>query len=453
MPHTKSLSLCGWGNTHQAETKAYRPEATTHTERPCSEASLIAYGSGRSYADAALNANATVLTQRLNRFRAFDINTGLMTIEAGVTLAEIMEAAIPRGWFVPVLPGTRFVTAGGAVACNVHGKNHVRTGNFGTHVRSFTLRMANGEVRECTPETTPELFWATTSGMGMTGIIQTVTVQLRAIKSLSLRTETRTVSNLQQMVECFREAVESHEYTVGWIDHFSKGEQLGRGVFEKANHISMDEGGASLTSYTPPKSGPTIPRCFPSFALNKLSMALYNRLRFGKYNEQWKAETKAFDSFFHPLDSLQHWNRMYGKKGFYQYQCIIPESANVAEQLQQLLKQIQQAGLFSFLAVMKYHREADASPLCFPLRGFSLALDFPAHPKLGELTTALDEQLCNWGGRIYLAKDGLLTPQHFQRMYGEKLPAWRSTLQQVDPQKKFNSLMSDRLGFREAKHD
>ena len=446
---TKQCKLSGWGHYPVAECLAFRPERQRDIAAILysSKTTLLARGQGRAYADAALNPDGVVLSERLNRFLEFDEKTGILLVQAGVTLAEIVDFGVPKGWMVPVLPGTRYVSIGGAMACNIHGKNHVQQGDIANHIKFIRIRLADGKQVECSPRKESKLFWATAGGMGMTGVIEEVSLKLKKIDSLSLKAETRKVSNIEQMVEAFEESRDSHEYRIGWIDHFAKGQSLGRGVFEKANHISAKQGGAKLSDYTPAKPAITVPPFVPSFILNRYSMALYNKIRFNRYTDNWKSETLNFDGFFHPLDGIKSWHRLYGKRGFFQYQLVIPQSDDVAKNLHELLEFIQTSGQFSFLAVLKQHG-AHKGVMSFPIEGYSLALDFPNTPEVQKLQAELNQRVLALGGRVYLAKDALLSAELFENMYADALPKWRKLLAEIDPEKRFDSLMAKRLNFR-----
>lgn len=427
---------------------SFRPEKqrdlqtiVTHHDAP-----LIARGLGRAYGDAALQPSGIVRTERLDHFIDLDSELGILRAQAGVTLSDILRLSIPKGWLLPAIPGTKHATLGGAVACNVHGKNQFHTGELGEHITRLKIMLANGESVECAPDAEADLFWATIGGMGMTGIIEEVTLQLKPIASTSLKTLSYRVDSIEDMIAAFEHYRSSADYMVGWIDHMAEGPSLGQGVFEAANHISMEEGGTALDRA---KSGKklNVPFYMPSFTLNRYSMALYNRLRFKRYGFDRHNEIVNFDGFFHPLDSIGNWNRLYGKRGFFQYQCLLPETQEVAAHLRRLLSYIQQKNLFSFLAVIKYHRDAKGL-LSFSKQGYSLALDFPNTPAVRALLPQLDRFVAERGGRVYLAKDALLTPELFAQMYGRRGQEWLQLIREIDPEGRFSSLMSKRLQWK-----
>lgn len=451
IPH-KQQTLAGWGNYPRAECTVYRPEKSRELDQVFGESrSLLARGLGRAYGDAALNPEGLVLMERLDRFVTFDRKTGIVKAQAGLELAEMLNVTVPQGWIVPVIPGTKHVSLGGMAACDVHGKNHFQKGTIGSHVVQLSLRLPDGTRTLCSPQEETELFRATVGGMGMTGIIEEVTLQLQPITSLSLRTEMKRVAKLEEMLAAFEESKQSHEYRVGWIDHMGAADgALGRGVFEKAVHVSEAEGGKPLGAYHRSEEKLDIPVFGPDFLLNKYSMALYNRKRFAEYSDAWRSRIMDFEDFFHPLDNIGHWNRLYGKRGFLQYQCLLPEKGDMNAPLRELLRRIHEAGEFSFLAVLKHHGESGEGYLSFPQPGYSLALDFPNTAPVRKLQGALNEYVLKLGGRVYLAKDATLNAAHFEKMYGKGLTEWRRVVKRVDPQNRMHSLLAERLNMKGA---
>lgn len=448
-PVAKKQILTGWGNVPAQECIAYRPEKQREIKvilNSCEEP-LLARGQGRSYGDAALTSHAVIRTERFDHFIEFDPSKGIVRAQAGLTLAALMEFSIPRGWFPPVIPGTKSVSLGGAFACNVHGKNHCREGDFAEHVLSIRLLLASGDTITCSQGEHSDIFWATAGGMGMTGIIQEVTLQLKPITSASLRTTTYRVNSIEDMVGAFERYRDSADYMVGWIDHMAKGSELGRGVFEAANHITPSDGGMPLSEFAPEKSRVSVPLFMPGFLLNRYVMALYNRWRFKKYTPERQSEIVGFNGFFHPLDGLGHWNRLYGKRGFFQYQCVMPETPDIAARLRDFLGIIHSHKCFSFLAVIKYHREGKGF-LTFPVHGYSIALDFPNTAQVRSLLPELDQWVADQGGRIYLAKDAMLTPELFRVMYSRSAGEWCDLIRDTDPESRFTSMMSQRLQWK-----
>lgn len=448
MPATKKELLSGWGNCPVAACQSYRPEKRRDLQATVREPGpLLARGLGRSYGDAAVQPHGTIRTERLDHIIEFDNVSGIVRAQAGVTLADLMDIVVPKGWFPPVLPGTRHVTLGGAFACNVHGKNHWREGDFAEHVQSIRLMLASGDTVECSATEHPELFRATAGGMGMTGIIEEVTLKLKPIASASLRTTSYRVNSIDDMIAAFEHYRNKSDYMVGWIDHLVKKGQIGRGIFEAANHISTDDDGAPLRSFTALKTKFSVPFFMPSLLLNRYTMGLYNKLRFKNTSEQRKHEIVDFNGFFHPLDSIGNWNKLYGKRGFFQYQCLIPETPDIAAKVTSFMNAIHKQKCFSFLAVIKYHRDG-IGPMTFPKAGYSIALDFPNTRRVRALIPQLNRWIAEQGGRVYLAKDALLAPELFAAMYGEASSEWRELIHDIDPGNKFTSLMSDRLHWK-----
>lgn len=431
------------------ECPVYRPEK--EREVPVVMAShgsaLVARGMGRSYGDASLNSGGIISSERLNRFIEFDAEKGVITAEGGVSLAEILDIAVVKGWFLPVVPGTKYASLGGAIACNIHGKNHYAKGDFAEYVLHLKLCLPNGESLDCSAAKNAEIFWATCGGMGMTGYIERATLQLIPIESASLGCWRVKAENIEEMVALFRENATNSDYMIGWIDHFARGKNLGAGIFEKSNHCKLTDG-LPLGKYREKPPSFSVPKFFPAFTLNKYSMALYNRARFCGIGKKGATMKRNFFEFFHPLDALKNWNRMYGNNGFFQYQFIVPEGKNAAIDMRNILQLIQDSEHFSFLAVIKYHRGGKGL-MTFPIAGFSIALDFPAGEKILGLLDKIDEELCRTGGRIYLAKDARAKPGTIEKMYGKNFREWKKIIKEIDPQNKMDSAMGKRLGFHE----
>lgn len=434
------MMMSGWGRYPKVDCDL----ATIRTEEAArsllqSRPSVIARGNGRSYGDAALNPACVLDMRRADRIIAFDPEAAHITVEAGILLAELLEFLVPRGFFVPVTPGTKYVTIGGMIAADVHGKNHHLSGSFGRHVDGLALLCADGEIRHCSNEDESDLFRATCGGMGLTGIILTARFRLIRIETPMIRQETLRAGNLDEAMAIF-EASASSTYTVGWIDCLASGGALGRALIYRGEHALRSEvpEGASHLS---PRRRLRIPIDFPSWALNGWSVRAFNALyyRWGRAG----TELVHYDPYFYPLDAILEWNRIYGGAGFVQYQCVLPKAASRAG-LEALLRRIAAAGTGSFLAVLKLFGPGDQGYLSFPMEGYTLALDFPANPATFNLLLELDAILMEHGGRLYLAKDARGGPRLMQRGY-PRLADFKATRDRVDPMRKFRSLLAERL--------
>lgn len=457
MPNFRKTISSGWGNFPKKHCLSFRPEKRSDVESCIknisdqNSSSIIARGGGCSYGDASVTKDYYLDSSRLKKILKFDIEKGIIECEGGTTLEEIIDVIIPKGWILPVIPGTKFATIGGAFACNIHGKNHYNKGDIAKHIQKIILRCANNEIVECSPKVNKELLSATAGGMGMTGFIEEITIKLKPINSISLKSTSETVENISEMVNCFYKNKESSDYMIGWIDHSAIEKNIGKGIFEKANHISKKEGGVDTLEYKKPKQKITIPFYFPHWILNKYTMKIYNKLRFKKYTQIPIEEIVDFDSFFHPLDKIKNWNKLYGKNGFIQYQCIIPETERTVDNIKKLLSMIKDKGLFSYLAIIKYHENNDYKnpTLSFTEKGFSIALDFPNNEKVHQLINELNEYIVNINGKVYLAKDALLTRKQFETMYSDNISEWKDIVMSCDPENIFSSEMSKRLGFKD----
>ena len=393
------------------------------------EGSILPVGLGRSYGDVCLNhGNTLLLTPALDRLLNFDGERGVLRCEAGVSLAEILEFAVPRGWFLPVTPGTKFVTVGGAIANDVHGKNHHVAGTFGRHVLRFELQRSDGSVCTCSPTENADMFSATISGLGLTGFIRWAEIQLKRIVSRKIRYEGTKFRGLEEFLD-LSEANLHREYTVSWVDCVSQGHNAERGIFMCGDHD--EEPGTLANRKVKAKSFPIE---LPSFALNRNTVGVFNSLYFHKQARKTVAKRVDYEPFFYPLDAVLHWNRMYGKEGLLQFQCVVPY-ANGLGALRVILKTIADSGLASFLAVLKVCGDVESpGMMSFPKAGITLALDFPMRAeKSCALVDRLNTMTLEAGGRIYPAKDARMTGEQFRSFY----PKWREFSAYVDA--KFSS--------------
>lgn len=439
------MILSGWGNYPRVETRLLDtdgPDATLAAVR--AEENLIARGNGRSYGDAALNPRATLSLLQSRRVIAFDPAGGIITCEAGALLSDIIDVVLPHGWFPPVTPGTRFVTIGGMVAADVHGKNHHSAGAFGDYVEAFDLALANASVVRCARDENAALFAATRGGMGLTGIILSVTFRLMPIETAHIRQETHRAANLREVMALF-EAKHHWTYSVAWIDCLARGPSLGRSLLYLGEHARRDElpAGTDAALRRVARKTRRIPFYFPEIALNPWSVRAFNELYFRKGRPG--QAIIDYETYFYPLDALLEWNRIYGRSGFVQYQCVLPTTASAAG-MTAILERAGRAGSGSFLAVLKLFGAAADSPLSFPMEGYTLALDFRATPAVLRLLTEFDAIVHDHGGRVYLAKDARMAAGDFRRGY-PRMDEFSALRAAVDPGRKFCSLQSARLGL------
>ncbi len=449
MPSHITKEMSGWGRYPIEECRVFRPEKRAALETLVAEnqSTLLARGLGRSYGDAALNADGLALQERFDRFICFDEESGTLDCEGGVSLDEIIRVFGPRGWFLPVSPGTKFVTVGGALACDIHGKNHHRDGSFSEFVEEFDLLLASGETLLCSRENNAAAFWATVGGLGLTGIITRVRFRLRRVASSYIAAQYERLANLDALLEAFSRDQE-HSYSVAWIDCLASGDSLGRSVLIRGEHATPDElsqsqRDASFNLATPKKRG--VPLDLPDFVLNPFTIRAFNAAYYAAHPS--RRAIVDWDSFFYPLDAIENWNRIYGARGFIQYQLALPFETSRAG-LIELLEKLAASRRASFLAVLKSFGPQNPAPLSFPLAGHTLALDIPFSDDLPEFARELDEIVLRHNGRVYLAKDALLSPQHFRAMY-PRWKEWLETKQNLDPQNRFSSSLARRLEMLE----
>ena len=439
-----SQRLAGWGNYPTLRTELAGGDVAALGALVRERPSLIARGNGRSYGDSTLNAHCVASTLALNRILAFDREHGRVTAEAGVMLGDLLEVLIPAGWFVPVTPGTRHVTLGGMLAADVHGKRPGGAG-FGAHVEAFTLLLASGEAVHVDPASRPELFHATVGGMGLTGVVLDLTFRLTAIETPWIVRETVAAAGLDALLDLFAES-HAWPYAVAWIDCLASGAKQGRSLFQRARHARADE--------RPPTAGPThpperrrlrVPIFLPSGTLNGSTVRLFNAAYYRLGRARAGHDHVDYRTFFYPLDHLVDWNRIYGRRGFVQYQCVLP-AARSRTGLRALLDRIGAARRGSFLAVLKRLGTDESGYLAFPMDGYTLALDFPMGPGVLALLDELDRIVRAHEGRLYLAKDARCPPAMVEAGY-PSLERFRAVRQEVDPQRRFNSLQAIRLGL------
>jgi FAD/FMN-containing dehydrogenase len=440
--------ISDWGNYPVIDAEVAGFDTTEQLRRQLSQpGEVIAYGNGRSYGDASLQ-NRILLTRRFNKFLSFDEATGVLCCQAGVLLSEILDVFVPRGWFLPVTPGTKYITIGGAIAADVHGKNHHVDGSFGNHVLSLELMRNDGTVVTCSPEENAELFIITVGGMGLSGIILNATFKLRRIETAFIREEKIRAENLDQVMDLC-EASADWTYSVAWIDCLAKGDALGRSIMMLGKHAPeaalVDGSHRHSPLQTPSKRTLDVPFTFPNFALNPLTMKAFNYAYYNKCRPGTHHNMVDFNSFFYPLDAVGNWNRIYGKRGFTQYQFVLPKEAGRGG-MRTVLKRISDSGLGSFLAVLKLFGKQE-SFISFPMEGYTLALDFPISMKVMELFKELDAMVADYGGRLYLAKDSRMDADMFARTY-PNADAFRQAVSVLNEgSTKFASLLSHRIGI------
>jgi len=447
MTDIERIELSGWGRYPSAINSVARPhtvaEATTN-----GGGETIMRGQGRSYGDAAmLKDGLVVLSERLDRIVAFDEQTGVLTAEAGLTLEQIMHDFVPRGWFPPVTPGTAYVSIGGCIAADVHGKNHHRDGTFGEHVIEFDLALADGNVVRCSRTENAELFWATIGGMGLTGIITRASVRLIPVGTAFISVQHLQAGDLDASLELMESKQWDDNYTVAWIDCLSRGRNLGRSVFMRGHHAAIRELPSHLA--TKPLSVKlrgrrNVPFDLPSWVLNSAAMKVFNQAYYHVQRTKRAPFIADYQSFFHPLDSVGNWNRIYGRAGFVQYQLVLP-TRDARAGLVQVFEEMSRSRRPSFLSVLKRFGPENRGLLSFPMEGYTLTLDIPIRDQgLFPFLDRLDEIVLKFGGRVYLAKDARLRAGSFRAMYS-RLAEWQRIKARVDPANHFVSDLSRRL--------
>jgi FAD/FMN-containing dehydrogenase len=415
-----------WGRWPRYE---HRIVAITDRSQPLPAfAPMLAFGNGRSYGDVCLNAGGTLLATRgLDRFIGFDQTNGVLECEAGVLLSEITALTLPRGWFPPVTPGTALITVGGAIANDVHGKNHHRAGSFGHHLLSFQLHRSNGELLQCSPTENADWFGATIGGLGLTGLISTARLQLRRVPGPWIAGDSRRFDSLEEFFALAAQSDAEYEYTVAWLDCAARAGKLGRGVFMRGNHVDHPA--------PPPRDRALrFPLTPPVSPVTPFSVRLFNEFYFHRPGAQQKHVIWHYRPFLYPLDSLLDWNRLYGPRGFFQYQCVLPQGTAAAA-LPEMLQRIADSRQGSFLVVLKqFGTMPSLGWLSFPRPGVTLALDFPNRGDTTlQLLESLDAITGAAGGAVYPAKDARMSARSFQRYF----PAWQQLQGYVDP--KFSS--------------
>lgn len=465
--HTSEATLHGWGRTAPTRAQVLSTEdldtivdavkqvADDNADKPDHlKRGVIARGMGRSYGDPAQNAGGLVIDmQRFNKIHSIDPDTALVVVDGGVTLDQLMKAALPYGLWVPVLPGTRQVTIGGAIGPDIHGKNHHSAGSFGNHVESMELLVASGKILTLKPEGSEddpdgELFWATVGGMGLTGIIVQATIRMTKTETAFFIADGDLTSNFDETIEFHADGSEhNYTYSSAWFDAISPEPKLGRAAVSRGSLATLDqlkELSPKLAKDPLKFSAPqlvTVPDIFPNFTMNKLTMKAVGQawwLKSGEYRDQVQNLTQ----FYQPLDLIGEWNRGYGSRGFLQYQFVVPREAT--SELKSIVRSIQASGHYSALNVFKLFGEGNRAPLSFPMPGWNICVDFPIKPGLGHFLDELDKRVLDFGGRLYLAKESRTSAEKFHQMYPQ-MQSWLDTRNEIDPTGVFASDMSRRL--------
>ena len=435
------MQLQSWGRYPRVEAKLVEPVTTpallNWLRQQAGTGTVIPRGAGRSYGDSALNHR--VLSSRwLDGFCSLDRDSVQVRCQAGVTIDELLQVTVPRGLFPAVVPGTAQVTIGGAIAADIHGKNHHRDGSFCDHVEAISLALANGEISTCSRQQDAALFHATCGGMGLTGVIVEATLKLARISSTLISSQSIATRSLSHTIDQL-EQMNDHRFVVAWVDCLARGEQLGRGIVHIGNHAS----GEHLARHR--RRGPAVPFSMPAMLLNRHTIGGFNKLYYRLYNKPPREHLVSHDGFFFPLDNIRHWNRLYGRHGFLQYQFLLPGDTAEAG-IAAVLARVAASGKGSFLAVLKKFGTGNRNLLSFPGPGLTLALDFKHQPSLFPLLEELDRIVLDHGGRHYLAKDARLGEPVFKAGY----PAWaqfKAVKDRVDPGQRFASLQSRRIGL------
>lgn len=465
--HTSEATLHGWGRTAPTRAQVLSTEdldtivaavkqvADDNADKPDHlKRGVIARGMGRSYGDPAQNAGGLVIDmQRFNKIHSIDPDNALVVVDGGVTLDQLMKAALPYGLWVPVLPGTRQVTIGGAIGPDIHGKNHHSAGSFGNHVVSMDLLVASGKILTLKPEGSEddpdgELFWATVGGMGLTGIIVHATIRMTKTETAFFIADGDLTSNFDETIKFHADGSEAnYTYSSAWFDAISPEPKLGRAAISRGSLATLDELKelAPKLAKDPLKfSAPqliTVPDIFPNFTMNKLTMQAVGQAWWLKSGE-YRGQVQNLTQFYQPLDLIGEWNRGYGSRGFLQYQFVVPREAT--SELKSIVRSIQASGHYSALNVFKLFGEGNRAPLSFPMPGWNICVDFPIKPGLGHFLDELDKRVLDFGGRLYLAKESRTSAEKFHQMYPQ-MQSWLNTRNEIDPTGVFASDMSRRL--------
>jgi decaprenylphospho-beta-D-ribofuranose 2-oxidase len=444
--------VTGWGRNPRSAAQVVRaasPDELAMAVKAAGPRGAIARGLGASYGDAAMNAGGTVVCSTdVSGLLELDDAAGTARVLAGTSIDDLLRGIVPRGWFVPVTPGTKYVTIGGAIAADVHGKDHHATGSLGAHVRSMVLALPDGTRRTLTPDEHAEEFWATCGGMGLTGTIVEATIDLHPIATSLLCVDSDRVPDLDTLLALLSEGGRRHRYSVAWVDLLARGRSLGRSVLTQGDFATVADvparrlRGRGALSYSAPPTV-TAPPVVPNGVLSRPSIRAFNELWYRKAPRRRRDELQSIDKFFYPLDMVREWNRMYGPRGFLQWQCLVPFGEEAV--LREIVEALSDHQAPSFLSVLKYFGEADPGPLSFPGPGWTLTLDVPTSVNgLLPLLDRLDRRVVDVGGRLYLAKESRMRPELLPAMY-PRLDEWRAVRDRMDPDRRMLSDLARRL--------
>jgi decaprenylphospho-beta-D-ribofuranose 2-oxidase len=435
--------IANWGNYPVIESDekrfAFQDQLVSLVK---SNSAFIARGNGRCYGDASLGGN-TISTLSFDKILSFDTQAGVFECQSGITLDRVLEVIVPKGWFLPVTPGTKFITVGGAVASDVHGKNHHVDGSFSNHIIDMDVMTESGEVLTCSREKFADLFEATCGGMGLTGVITRIKFDLKKIESSYIAQKQVKAKNLEEVLELFTK-YQNYTYSVAWIDCLKSGKGFGRSILILGEHASVDQLPDSRKAdplKLPRKKQLSFPFYLPSWTLNNFTVRIFNELYYAKNTRREQNNIVSYEPFFYPLDAILHWNRGYGRKGFVQYQFVLPLAAKNG--LVEILNRISKNGLASFLAVLKVFGRQD-DMISFPTEGYTLALDFPVRDKLFPFLDELDALVLQYGGRIYMSKDARMNPLTLRQGY-PRIEEFKQVLRKYNPRQRVLSIQSERL--------
>jgi FAD/FMN-containing dehydrogenase len=436
-------NIANWGNFPVIESEEKTFSFTEQIKESVQQSdSIIARGNGRCYGDASLEKH-TLSTLKYDKILFFDAVQGIFECQSGITLDKILEVIVPKGWFLPVTPGTKYITVGGAVASDVHGKNHHIDGSFSAHVLEMDVLLSSGETLTCSSTKYQDLFWATCGGMGLTGIIIRVKFDLKKIETSYIKQKQIKAENLEEVLRLFDE-YKDYTYSVAWIDCLKKGKNFGRSILMLGEHASLQDLDAKQRNQPlklPAKKQVSFPFNLPSFVLNQFTVKAFNLLFYAKNRKKEINNVVSYEPFFYPLDAVLHWNRGYGKKGFLQYQFVLPLESK--QGLIEILHRISDAGMGSFLAVLKVFGEQN-DLISFPKKGYTLALDFPVRDNLFPFLDELDKIVIRYNGRLYLSKDARMNAEVFWKSY-ENADQFRDIIKKYNPGYRINSVQARRL--------